>query len=209
MRLFTFILIAFILNACTKPSFKSKWTTERSPDTFTARFETSKGSFDVQLTREYSPLAVDRVYQLLKHHLYDNTLFYRVVPNFVAQFGIADTSVTNKWGAFIIPDEKVVASNVRGAISFARGGKESRKFLLFINLKDNLKLDTAIREGVTGYPPLGKVIRGMEVVDLLYSGYGEATMKQLKALKIDRSSFLNTFPKLDSIKKAYILRGKK
>lgn len=208
MRVFAFILIALLLNACTRPEFKSKWAAERSPDNFTARFETSKGSFDVQLTRDYSPIGVDRIYQLLKHHLFDNTLFYRVVKDFVAQFGVADTTVINRWKAFVVPDEKVVSKNTRGALSFARGGKESRKFLLFINLKDNPKLDTVIANGVTGYPPLGKVIRGMEVVDSLYSGYGEETMKQLKVLKTNRSAFLNTFPKLDSIKKAYILKRK-
>jgi len=202
------LLLFIVITGCSKPAFKSNWATERSPETFNARFETSKGSFDLQITREYSPLAVDRVYQLLKHHLFDNTLFYRVVPNFVAQFGVTDTTVINKWKAFVVPDEKVVSNNTRGAVSFARGGKESRKFLLFINLKDNPKLDTVIANGVTGYPPLGKVIRGMEVVDSLYSGYGNSVFKYEGIMYKNRPAFLDTFPKLDLIRKAYILKIK-
>ena len=84
MRIFLFFLISFALLGCTKHIFNSKWTTQKSPDTFVARFETTKGSFDIQVARKYSPKAADRFYQLLKHHLYDNNLFYRVVPNFVA-----------------------------------------------------------------------------------------------------------------------------
>src|ERR1700744_5131757 len=79
------------LHSCTKPFFKSKWLGERAPETFVTRFETSKGSFDILVTRSASPHAVDRYYQLVKHHFYDNGIFYRVVPNFVAQFGISDT----------------------------------------------------------------------------------------------------------------------
>lgn len=203
------ILLFIVFTACSKPVFKSSWATERSPETFKARFETSKGSFDLQITREYSPLAVDRFYQLLKHRLYDNTLFYRVPPNYVAQFGIWDTAVLRKWKAFKVPDEKVILSNSRGTIAFARGGKDNRGTALFINLKDNTpRLDTIMANGVRGYPPFGKVIRGMEVVDSLYSGYGDTVFKQEGNMYRNHSQFLDSFPKLDLISKAYILKTK-
>ena len=112
------------------------------------------------------------------------------------------------WDKFKVPDEKVILTNTRGAISFARSGKETRGKIVFINLQDNPKLDTIVSQGVTGYPAFGNVIRGMEVVDSLYSGYGENTMKQQKALFTNRQLFLNTFPKLDIISKGYILKTK-
>ena len=204
----TMLLFFIVITGCSNPVFKSSWATKRSPENFTARFETSKGDFDLLITREYSPLAVDRFYQLLKHHYFNNTLFYRVIPNFVAQFAVSDTSVRKNWRAFPVPDEKVVSNNTRGTISFARDGKDDRGLALFINLKDNPKLDTQTVKAVIGYPPLGKVIRGMDVVDSLYSGYGNNTLKQERNLYRNRSAFLDSFPKLDSIKKAYLLKNK-
>ena len=200
------LLLFIVVTGCSKPIFKSNWSTEKSPDTFNARFETSKGSFELQITRNYSPLGVDRFYQLLKHRLYDNTLFYRVRSNWVAQFGIIDSNIRHKWGAFKLPDEKVILSNKRGTIAFARDGKDSRDFDLFINLKDNTQLDTKEVKGVIGYSPFGNVTRGMEVVDSLYSGYGDIVFKHEKTMYHNLSGFLDTFPKLDLIRKAYILK---
>ena len=86
--------------ACTKPIFKSKWIKEEAPSYFVTRFETTKGNFDVEITREWSPIAVDRFYQTVKHRFYNNTVFYRVVPNFVAQWGNNDTTVLKYWKPF-------------------------------------------------------------------------------------------------------------
>ena len=202
------MLLFIVITGCSKPVFKLSWATERAPEIFAARFETSKGSFDLQITREYSPLAVDRFYQLLKHRLYDNTLFYRVRPNWVAQFGISDTAILHKWGAFKVPDEKVISSNKRGTIAFARDGKDSRDFALFINLKDNIQLDAREAKGVIGYPPFGNVSKGMEVVDSLYSGYGDTVFKYEGTMYKNRPAFLDSFPKLDLIRKAYLLKNK-
>ena len=87
-------------------------------------------------------MAADRFYQLIKHSLSDNTLFYRVIPDFIAQFAISDTSIRTKWTTFKVTDEPVISRNKRGTIAFARFGKDSRGMALFINLKDNPKLET-------------------------------------------------------------------
>ena len=195
-----------LFSACSKPIFKSKWLKEEAPANFIARFETTKGVFDVEITREWSPLAADRFYQTVKHRYYNNTVFYRVVPNFVAQWGNNDTSVLNLWGPFKIADEPVVQSNERGYLSYARSGKETRGSTLFINLKDNPRLDTVIANGVKGYPPFGKVIRGMDVVDSLYSGYAGTTMRKLDTLQKYPELFFQQFPKLDKVIKAKIVR---
>jgi homoserine O-acetyltransferase len=200
------VITALVIISCNKTIFKSQWTNEIAPENFVTRFETSKGTFDIQINREGSPKAVDRFYQLVKHHYYDNTIFYRVVPNFVVQFGIIDTTKTVPWKKYKIPDEKVIASNQKGTISFARDGKDSRDNHLFINLKNNQRLDTINYNGVKGFPAFGNVIKGMEVVDAIYSGYGDKTMSKLDSL--NRSQFLEIFPKLDLINKVYILKTK-
>jgi peptidyl-prolyl cis-trans isomerase A (cyclophilin A) len=203
-----FIIITFMVlfSACSKPIFKSKWLKEEAPANFTARFETTKGVFDVEITKEWSPLAADRFYQTVKHRYYNNTVFYRVVPSFVAQWGNNDTSVLNLWGPFKLADEPVIQSNGRGYLSYARSGKETRGSTLFINLKDNPRLDTVIANGVKGYPPFGKVIKGMDVVDSLYSGYAGTTMGKLDTLKKYPELFFKQFPKLDKVIEAKIVR---
>ena len=200
------ISVLVIFSACSKPTFKSKWINEQAPANFTVRFQTTKGDFDVAVTREWSPLAADRFYQTVKHRYYNNTVFYRVVPNFVAQWGNNDTTALKLWEPYKIADEPVIQSNLRGYMSYARSGKETRGSTLYINLKDNKRLDTVIANGVKGYPPFGKVIRGMDVVDSLYSGYAGSTMSKLDTLKKYPALFFQQFPKLDKIDNAYIIK---
>ncbi|MFN9998617.1 MAG: peptidylprolyl isomerase [bacterium] len=200
------LYVCLILIACSKPAFKSKWLREEAPANFTVRFQTTKGDFDVAVIREWSPHAADRLYQTVKHRYYNHTIFYRVVPNFVAQWGNNDTAVFKLWVPYKIPDEPVIQSNERGYMSYARSGKETRGSTLYINLRDNKRLDTIVTNGVKGYPPIGKVIKGMEVVDSLYSGYGGTTMRKLDTLQKYPELFLKQFPKLDRINKAYIIK---
>ncbi len=208
MRLLYLILLLF-LAACSKPFFKEKWTKETAPEIFTARFETTKGNFDIEIKRELSPAGADRLYQLVKHDFFDSVVFYRVVPKFVAQFSTSDTVLENAWSKYKLPDEEVKASNVRGTISYARSGKETRGTVLFINLADNPRLDTIYYNGVKGFPVLGKVVQGMSTVDSLYNGYGGNTMNQLDTMYRNKDAFFKKFPKLDVVKKAYLVRRNK
>ena len=208
MKYLLISILALTLICCSKSTFNPQWTKEASPATYTARFETSKGNFEIEVTRAWSPQAADRLHQALTHHFYDNTLFYRVVPNFVVQFGNIDTTVTKKWEKFKVSDEPVLKSNLKGYVSYARAGKETRGNDLFINLKDNARLDTVHAENIVGYPVLGKVTNGMDVVETLYSGYGNKTMDVYDSLSANRKKYLSLFPKLDSIKKAYIVKDK-
>lgn len=199
-----YLFVILTLAACNQSQFKPEWTKEHAPETFTARFETTKGAFEIEVHRSWSPEAADRLYQLIKHRYYDDAIFYRVVPGFVAQFGNTETTVMDKWRTVKIPDEAVVHKNSRGTISFARSGKETRDLEVFINLNDNAVLDTLNYEGVKGFPALGEVSQGMSVVDALYSGYSEKPMDDPN-LYTNRSLFYQTFPKLDLIKKAYLV----
>jgi peptidyl-prolyl cis-trans isomerase A (cyclophilin A) len=200
------ILCSIIMSSCSdSPKFNPEWTYEQSPETFTATFETTKGNFDIEVNRKLSPRAADRLYQLVKHGYYDNAVFYRLVPGFVAQFGNSDTLAMNQWRKTKIPDEPVIEGNKKGTVSFARSGKETRDLELFINLNDNPVLDTLNYEGVKGFPALGRVSKGMPTVEKLYSGYGESTMAN-ENLYLNPKGFMQTYPKLDKIKKAYLKR---
>ncbi len=86
----------------------------------------------------------------------------------MAQFGInADPAVNNQWRPRVMKDDPVTQSNTRGTISFACSGKNTRVSQLFINFVNNKYLDKQ------GFAPIGRVVSGMEWVDLLYNGYGE------------------------------------
>ena len=211
MKQLTLVLFTLItLSACTtnKTGFNKKWTTKQAPENFVARFETTKGNIDIEIERKLSPKAVDRFYQLVKYNFFEDGTFYRVVPNFVAQFGNTDTIVSNQWKKTIIEDEPVIAGNNKGALSFARAGKNTRDLDLFINLKDNHRLDTINSNGVVGFPSFGKVVGGMNVVESLYDGYSGETMKDeeiFNSTKLMRERY----PKLDRILNAKILKLKK
>ncbi|MES2373305.1 MAG: peptidylprolyl isomerase [Bacteroidota bacterium] len=209
MRYLFYLLILIVAAGCHRAVFKNKWLKEKAPEKFSAGFETSKGYFEAEFTREWSPLAVDRLYAQLKHHYYDKTLFYRVRPAFVAQFGGDDSLKRKPWTKHKIPDEPVRRPSERATISFARGGKESRGNDLFINLRNNSpRLDTISPGGVKGYPVLGTVTKNMEVVDSLYSGYGDKVFAKYDTLLKNRRAFLDSFPKLDSIKRAFLIKRK-
>jgi peptidyl-prolyl cis-trans isomerase A (cyclophilin A) len=207
MKKFALLILLGCISACAKPGFSSKWTKEQSPESFITRYETSKGSFDIQVERSASPKAVDRYYQLVKHHFYDHSLFYRVVPNFVAQYGSTDSVKVNKWSKYTLRDEPVIKGNIKGTLSFARAGKDSRGTELYINLKDNHRLDTLHSNGVLGFPTFGQVIRGMDVVASLYYGYGNSVFDKFDTMYLNTGRFLQLFPKLDSIQRVYILKN--
>lgn len=209
MRLLFLLVVVLVFSSCSRSVFKEKWTRETAPEVFTARFETSKGNFELEIKRELSPAGADRLYQLVKHGFFDSVVFYRVVPKFVAQFGTSDTTLENAWSKFKLPDEEVKASNLRGTISYARSGKETRGTVLFINLADNPRLDTINYNGVKGFPVLGKVVEGMNTVDSLYNGYSGTTMNQLDTMYRNKEAFFKKFPKLDVVNRAYLLRKRK
>ena len=141
---------------------------ETAPESFQARFETTKGDFVIEVTRSQAPNGTDRLYNLVKNGYYDGVRFYRVIEGFMAQFGMhGEPQVQVRWSNAPIRDDRVAASNVRGAVTFAMAGPNSRTTQLFINLVDNVLLD------IDGFAPIGTVIEGMAVVDQIHSGYGE------------------------------------
>ena len=200
------IFFSMVMLSC-KPSFISKWTKEEAPEYFTAKFETTKGSFEIESRRSWSPAAVDRLYQLLKHGFYKDIAIYRVMPDYIAQFGIHnDSTVSSIFRKVKIIDEPVLKTNSKGTISFARGGPETRGTNLFINLKDNSpRLDTLTYLNVAGFPGIAQVTSGFDVVASFYDGYGaELNDKQDSIATYGNKYLQENYPKLDYIQKAYL-----
>ena len=141
---------------------------EEAPATFQAEFETTKGTFLIEVTREWAPLGADRFYTLVKNGYYDGVRFFRVIDGFIAQFGIHGNPMINaQWRAARLQDDPVVESNARGTVTFATSGPNSRTTQLFINFRDNANLDA------DGFSPFGRVVEGLDVAEQLFSGYGE------------------------------------
>jgi cyclophilin family peptidyl-prolyl cis-trans isomerase len=207
LYLFVLLGISLMSHGCQRKAFDEKWLEEKAPATYTIRFETTKGTFDVKVHTEWSPLAADRLYQMVSHRYFDYAIFYRVTEDFVAQFGSSNRMLMQQWMSYPVPDEPVLHANNRGTMTFARAGKDDRGSALFINLADNPKLDTIEQMGVRGFPPLGEVVSGMEVVDNLYHVYGDDLMQETHRMYSNRNGFMQMYPGLDYIKKAYLVSG--
>jgi peptidyl-prolyl cis-trans isomerase A (cyclophilin A) len=180
---------------------------EKAPEVFQAKFETSKGTFVVEVTRAWAPQGADRFYNLVKNGYYDDCRFFRVIAGFMAQFGInGDPKLNMVWSKAQIKDDPVKQSNKRGYVTYAMGGPNTRTTQLFINYADrNSALDK------DGFSPFGKVNEeGMKVVDALYSKYGEgapggAGPDQGLVQMQGNAYLLKSFPNLDYIKSAVIV----
>lgn len=165
-----------------------------APDSFRVTFETSRGPVVVEALRAWAPNGVDRFYALSRAHFFDENRFFRVVPGFIVQFGLAgEPKVNEQWDGKPIPDDPVRQSNLRGTITFATEGPNTRTHQLFINLADNPRLDTM------GFTPIGRVVSGMAAVDSIYPGY-EEDPKQGMIQRLGNSYLARMFPKLDYIR---------
>jgi peptidyl-prolyl cis-trans isomerase A (cyclophilin A) len=179
--------------------------TEKAPDTYKVKFDTSKGPFVIEVHRSWAPVGADRFYNLVKNGFYDDTRFFRVLDGFMAQIGInGNPSVQSSWRTATIQDDPVKESNKRGFVTFAKSGApNSRSTQIFINYRDNTNLDRQ------GFAPFGQVTSGMDVVDKLYSGYGEGAPsgrgpEQGRIQSEGNAYLVKDFPKLDYVKKATI-----
>jgi peptidyl-prolyl cis-trans isomerase A (cyclophilin A) len=185
------------------------------PDSFRVAFETSRGHFEMVARKAWAPNGVDRFYTLVKSGYFDGDRFFRVVKGFVAQFGISGDPKTNDaWHVRCLADEPVKHSNTRGTVAYARGGPGTRSGQFYINLRDNPKLDTL---SGFGFPPIAEVTQGMDVVDSLYNGYGEAAPRsgpqyghegpsQDSIMKLGNAYLVKGWPKLDYVKTARVVQ---
>jgi peptidyl-prolyl cis-trans isomerase A (cyclophilin A) len=207
IRFIAFVLALFIA----APAFSQGLSNPaalnaQAPPVYKVRFDTSRGTFVIEVHRDWAPNGADRFYNLVKNGFYDNTRFFRVVSGFMVQFGInGDPRISAQWRNANIPDDSVRQSNQRGYITFATAGPNTRTTQVFINFADNRALDSQ------GFSPFGRVVSGMNVVDALYSGYGEGAPQgqgpeQGRIQSQGNAYLMSGFPKLDYIKKAAIVQ---
>jgi peptidyl-prolyl cis-trans isomerase A (cyclophilin A) len=173
---------------------------ETAPATYNVNFATTAGNFVVQVNRAWAPKGADRFYNLVKNGYYNNTRFFRVVPNFMVQFGInGDPKIQEAWRDANISDDPVTQTNRRGYITFATRGANSRTTQVFINFKDNSFLDQQ------GFAPFGQVISGMEIVDKINAEYRERPDQG--RIQFEGNAYLaKEFPRLDVMKSVTIAR---
>ena len=202
---------AVTFGACAKPlpllNVDPKRVDAPGPDSFTVHFVTSRGPFDVRVHRDWAPRGADRVYYLARANFFDGVRFFRAVDKFVAQFGLnGDTAVSHAWRGTRIPDDTVRKSNVRGTLSFAAGGPNTRTTQMYINFGDNSRLDR------TGFAVFGQVIAGMDaVVDSIYKGYGEGAPRgqgpsQDSISRQGNTYLIRGFPRLDYVITARVIQ---
>ena len=183
---------------------------EMAPPEFKVNFDTSAGIFEVEVHRDWAPNGTDRFYNLVKNGFFDNARFFRVISGFMVQFGLnGDPAVNAVWREARIPRDPVKEGNKRGNITFAMqggsNGPDTRTTQVFINFRDNSNLDPL------GFAAFGRVTKGMDVVDKIYSGYGEgapsgAGPEQGRVQAEGNAYLTKDFPKLDYIKKASITK---
>jgi peptidyl-prolyl cis-trans isomerase A (cyclophilin A) len=179
--------------------------TAQAPADYKVKFATSKGDFVVDVHRDWAPLGADRFYNLVKNGFYNDARFFRVISGFMVQFGISgDPKLAAAWREASIPDDPVKQSNTRGMITFATRGPNTRTTQVFIDYANNSRLDGM------GFAPFGQVVSGMNVVDALYSGYGEGAPRgggpEQGRIQSEGNAYLTqAFPKLDYIKTATIV----
>lgn len=185
------------------------WHPHQAPAKFRVRFETTAGSFIVETHRDWSPHGADRFYDLVRAGYYDDSRFFRVVPGRWAQFGISgNPAVAKKWRTLTIPDDPLTHHNTPGFVAFSNTGPNTRSTQLYINTGDN----SVRNDSEAGFAPFGQVVEGMDVVEKLYSGYGEHSGGGMRAGHQDEmfaggNKYLDAnFPKLDKLLHATIIR---
>jgi len=177
---------------------------EKALDVYKVKLDTSQGTFEIEVHRDWAPNGADRFYNLAKNGFYNDARFFRVIKGFMVQFGInGNPKISQVWRDANIPDDPVEESNLRGFVTFATAGPNTRTTQVFINYGDNPSLDGQ------GFAPFGKVVSGLDVVQHLYSNYGEGAPRgggpDQSRVQTEGNAYLQkNFPQLDYIKKATI-----
>jgi cyclophilin family peptidyl-prolyl cis-trans isomerase len=176
-------------------------TLPRAPDRYRVRVETTKGVFVIAVDRALAPHGADRFFELVSNGFFRDVAFYRMVPGFIAQFGMHGTpSVHDQWRDATIADDPMRTGNVKGTVAFAANGPNSRSTQLFISLEDNRrKLD-----GQKVFAPIGRVEEGMDVVEHLNMEYGEEP-NYVRIARQGNTYLARWFPALDYIKSATVM----
>jgi cyclophilin family peptidyl-prolyl cis-trans isomerase len=149
--------------------------------------------FTMEVHPEWAPIGAERMEELVDADFFAGCRFFRVVPGFVAQFGIhGKPAVSAEWRDKTIPDDNVTQSNIAYYVSYATSGADSRTTQMFINLVDNEQLDAM------GFAPFARITTGLDTVDDIYSEHGEKPHQGY--IQQDGNTYLKkNFPKLSYV----------
>lgn len=211
MRLASVLALALFLTACSSapppaPKKAEAPAPEVMPDVYRVLFDTTQGSFIVEVHKDWAPKAAQRFWMLSNTKFFNDTRVYRVRPGFIVQFGLSgDPQTQSMLNGMPLADEPRIEKNVKGTIAFAQSGERSRRTQVYVNLKDNPELDRA------NFVPFGKILEGMPVFEKLYSGYGEweppGRGPNANRIQTEGNAYLDAqFPRLDKILRAKITR---
>jgi peptidyl-prolyl cis-trans isomerase A (cyclophilin A) len=181
--------------------------TEKAPEKYTVKFDTTKGDVHIEVTRKWAPNGADRFYNLVKIGYFKDIAFFRTIGGFMVQFGIHGTPAVNaKWKEAKIKDDARGQSNKRGFVTFATAGPNTRTSQIFVNYADK----NAFLDG-QGFTPFGKITKGMDVIDSLYQGYGEGAPRgkgpSQGQMQSEGNAYLKKdFPLLDYLKEATLVK---
>jgi cyclophilin family peptidyl-prolyl cis-trans isomerase len=177
----------------------------RAPERAIVRLDTSLGTVDIEVVRQWAPRGADRFVALARHGYYDDARFFRVRPGRWVQFGInGDPAIARAWRQRTFPDDPFVQSNVRGTVAFAFAVPNGRATQVFVNTGDN-----AATHDKEPFTPFGRVVSGMEHVDAINAEHGEGP-GGIRAGRQDpffdggNAWLLREFPRLDFIRRATV-----
>jgi peptidyl-prolyl cis-trans isomerase A (cyclophilin A) len=200
-------LLCLALTGCGPSEEPKKAETPRqdvpAPDVFKVNLDTSKGAVAIEVHKDWAPIGAQHLFELVNRGYYDGDRFFRVTRAYV-QFGVnGDPKVSSMWSSANLRDDPVKEHNVKGAVSYAKIGPNSRTTQLFINMRDNKDLDKQ------GFAPIGTVVAGMDVVESFYSAYGDMPPRgqgpDPTKIETQGNAYLDSrFPRLDFVKKATI-----
>lgn len=179
---------------------------EAAPDTFRVRFTTTQGDVDIEVVRAWSPAGADRFHNLVRAGFFENVAFYRVLPGFVAQFGMHPVPAVNEaWLDAPLPDEPVVYPNQRLTLTYAKAGPNTRTTQLFFNYRDNSEVLDA-----QGFAPIGIVIAGSDVLLRIHGEYGDfpplGNAPDMTCMMRGGNAYLErSYERLDYIRSAVII----
>ncbi len=173
-------------------------------ENFKVLIETTKGNVTLEVKPDWAPIGAERFKQLVESGFFDGAKFFRVLPGFIVQFGLAANPADNgKWDKRLA-DDPVKTSNKRGTITYATAGPGTRTTQVFINFGDNNFLDKQ------GFSPFGEVVTGLDIAEQLYSGYGEGFPNgkgpEQGRIRSQGNAYLEPqFPHLDGIIRATVV----
>ncbi len=146
------------------------------------KFETNYRDIVIELSEDM-PITAGNFKKLVEQKFYDGVIFHRIIKDFMIQGG--DPQGTGMGGpGYTIKDEFTDHNeNNRGTISMANAGPNTGGSQFFINLVDNNFLDTK-------HPVFGKVIEGMEIIDIISSVETDMNDKPIKDVVIERALIL-------------------